>query len=168
MGEDKRQLITEEMKVHEEWYEEAKKVTLEELPSFINHLVNDYGHDYGTICHALTAGAIATMYAMDKSDCGGITGFQASCIMWLFIRHWCKTNNKCGMKLIDYDNFLYPQNGEYFDKVINADVFKKLQECAKENLNNVGSTCVHDKVSAHWRSIVDGVVPFGYRVNNDD
>lgn len=146
-----------------------KKVTLEELPSFINHLVNDYGHDYGnygTICHALTAGAIATMYAMDKSDCGGITGFQAGCIMWLFIRHWRKTNNKCGMKLIDYDYFLYPQYGEYFDKVISADVFKKLQECAKEKLQD--SEDAHPSVIAHWQSIVDGVVPFGYRVNNDD
>lgn len=166
MGEYKRQLITEEMKVHEEWYEKAKKVTLEELPSFINHLVNDYGHDYGTICHALTAGAIATMYAMDKEDCGGITGFQAGCIMWLFIRHWIKTNNKVGLKLVDYDDLLYPGMGERFDKVLEPSTFAKLQEAAKEKLQD--REHAHPSVIAHWQSIVDGVVPFGYRVKNDD
>lgn len=158
--------ITEEMKEHEKWYAEANDVTLEELPKFINHLVNDYEHDYGTICHAMTAGAIATMYAMDKEDCGGITGFQASAIMWLFIRHWIKANNKVGLKLVDYDNLLWPGRRDMFDKVLEPSTFAKLQEAAKENLQKYKHA--HPAVIEHWQNIVDGFVPFGYRVKKDE
>lgn len=154
--------ITEEMKEHEKWYAEANDVTLEELPKFINHLVNDYAHDYGTICHAMTAGAIATMYAMDKEDCGGITGFQASAIMWMFIYHWIKPNNRAGLRLVDYDDLLYPGNRERFDKVLKPSTFAKLQEAAKEKLQDYEHA--HPSVIAHWQSIVDGIAPFGYEV----
>ena len=89
--------ITEEMKIHEEWYKQAKEQTLETLPAFLNHLINDYGHDYGTICHAIAAGAIGAAYALERSPQGGITGFQAGCIMWCFIRHWNYDHNKTGL-----------------------------------------------------------------------
>lgn len=75
------------------WFKAAKEQTLETLPSFMNHILNDYTHDYGTICHALTACAIGAAYAGDKSKQGGITGFQAGCIMWDFIRHWNHESN---------------------------------------------------------------------------
>src|SRR5690349_20327046 len=70
--------ITEESGEHKQWYVDAHapEMTLETLPEFLRHLTEDYHHDYGTICHALAAGAIATAYAMDRSPQGGITGFQ--------------------------------------------------------------------------------------------
>lgn len=37
--------ITEQDHLEKEWYEEAKKQTLETLPQFMNHMLNDYGHD---------------------------------------------------------------------------------------------------------------------------
>lgn len=154
--------IKEEMKEQEKWYAEADDITLEELPAFINHLVNDYEHDYGTICHAMTAGAIATLYAMDKEDCGGITGFQASVIMWMFIYHWIKPDNRVGLRLVDYDDLLYPGNGEEFDKVLKPSTFAKLQEAAKEKLQDYEHA--HPSVIAHWQSIVDGIAPYGYEV----
>ena len=123
-----KQQITEEMKIHEVWYKEAKDMTLEGLPEFINHLMNDYGHDYGTICHAMTAGGIATMNAINKSDQGGITGFQAGAIMWEFIRNWMYRDNKTGLKLMDYDKFLYPQYEYTFDKTINVCTWAAIQK----------------------------------------
>jgi hypothetical protein len=102
------------------------------------------------------------MYAMDKEDCGGITGFQAGAIMWLFIRHWIKINNKVGLKLIDYDDLLYPGKGERFDKVLEPSTFAKLQEAAKEKLQD--REHAHPSVIAHWQSIVDGIAPYGYKV----
>ena len=129
------QQITEEMKVHEEWYKEAEKMTLDALPEFVNRLMNEYGHDYGTICHALTAGAIATLHAMDDHPQGGISGFQGGCIMWEFIRNWMYSNNKTGLKLIDYDNFLYPQDQEKFEKLISADTWAAIKKEAQKNID---------------------------------
>jgi hypothetical protein len=55
-----RRAITEKDGVHKEWYEQAKKIQgPSELTTFVAHLLNDYIHDYGTICHACAAAAIA-------------------------------------------------------------------------------------------------------------
>lgn len=155
--------INESMKVHDEWYKTAKSITIDTLPEFMEHLMRDYIHDYGTICHALAAGAIAAATALDSEPEGGITGFQASAIMWEFITHWNHESNKCGMRLIDYDNFLYPQYADKFQKVISQDVWNSLQTQAKTNIE-LSDGHVHPNVLAHWQSIVDGKVPFGYTI----
>lgn len=154
--------ITEEMKVHEQWYKESKGMTLDKLPAFLKKLTEDYGHDYGTICHALAAGAIATIWAMDNTEQGGITGFQASCIMWSFIRHWDKEHNKTGMRLIDYDNMLFPQYKDKFEKTISSNTWKAIQDEAKALMGT--GVVAHSDVEKHWQSIVNGKVPFGYKV----
>lgn len=118
-----KQVINESMEVHKQWYEDAKKITLDSLPEFIGHLLNDYQHDYGTICHALSAGAIATAWAMEKSPQGGITGFQAGAVMWGFVRHWNYEANKSGLRILDYDDLLYPQSLHRFDKTISPDIW---------------------------------------------
>lgn len=156
--------ITEEIGLDKEWYAEAKEMTAEKLPEFIRHLTEDYSHDYGTIIKAMGAAAIAAVNAIDNSDQGGITGFQASCLNLEFLRNWYYTSNKCGLRLIDYDKMLYPQ---YYDRfnTISATTWKKIQETAKTYLNSYD--LASDAVRKHWKSIVDGVVPFGYTVVED-
>lgn len=158
-----RQVITEEMGVHKEWYKQAERETVDTLPEFINHLLNDYVHDYGTICHALAAGAVATVWAMNNDPHGGITGFQAGAVMWEFVRNWMHEDGP--MKLVKYDNMLYPQYEDNFDKVISKETFSYLQEKAKENLENRNGAA--SRVIDHWQSIVDGNVPFGYKIKED-
>lgn len=161
-----KQVITEEMKVHEEWFKEAREMTMEQLPEFLRHLMEDYHHDYGTICHALTAGSIATAWAMDRHPQGGITGFQAGFVMWGFIRNWSYESNKCGLKIVNYDNMLYPQYANSFEKTIRENVWKNLQNEAKKALEKEDQY-TSEEVIKHWQSIVDGNVPFGYKVVND-
>ena len=163
-----KQKITEEMGVHKGWYDEAKKETLQTLPFFLSHLMEDYEHDYGTICHAITAGGIATMSAMNNSEHGGITGFQAGCIMWEFIRHWNHEGNKTGLKIIDFDNMLYPQYNDRFSQVLSKDVWVNIQKQAKLLLDTREKDQVHENVRLHWEHIVSGKVPFGYVVEQED
>jgi hypothetical protein len=153
--------ITEEMKVHEEWYKESPK-NIEELAAFITRLLGDYQHDYGTICHALAAGAIATCKMMDNSAQGGITGFQAGAIMWEFMKHW----NDIGLpaRLIDFNNLLYPQY-EYEFNSISEDTWSYIREEARKKLSD-RENLVHPDVYAHWKSIADGKVPFGLRIKD--
>ena len=158
--------VTEDMHIEKEWFVEAKNQTVETLPGFINHLMNDYCHDYGTIVHAVSACGLAAIHAANNTDSGGITRFMASFVMWDLIQQLVKTNNKCGLKLIDYDDMLYPQYDYKFDKVIGKETFKHIQEVAKELLNDNGPA--HTKVLEHWKSIVDGKVPFGYKLVDDD
>lgn len=158
--------ITEEMKVHEKWFEEARRQTVDTLPEFVRHLVDDYEHDYGTICHAIAAAGLAGMYAVENSPTGGITGFQAGCCMWGIVRQWSFENNKCGLRMLDYDNLLYPQY-EYKFKSISIRTLEAARKEALNKLKEHENTPVHPDVMEHWKSIVGGVVPFGLKVMED-
>lgn len=160
-----KQKITEEMKVHEQWYKEARDMTLDKLPEFLRHLTEDYQHDYGTICHAISAGAVATARAIDHSSAGDITGYQASLVMWMFIQHWMYDSNKCGLRLLDMDNLLYPQYAYKF-QAISKETFVTVRKEAERLLAEKAETA-HPKVVAHWRSIAAGNVPFGLRLEGD-
>lgn len=157
---EKPKKITEEMGIQEKWYKEAKEINIEELPEFIRKLTENYSHDYGTICHAVTAGALASAWAINNSPTGGITGFQASIIMWQFIKKWMHYKDE-PMRLIKYQEMLYPQY-DYKFKTISEDTWKWIQNEAEKSLKNKEN--VHPNVKKHWQSIVDGKVPFGYKV----
>ena len=159
--------ITEKDKKEIEWYEDAKKQTFETLPGFIYNLMNHYEHDYGTICKAMTAAMLGAAYAVNNDDQGGITGFQAGAVMWEFVKEWSYPHNSCGLKILDYDDMLYPQNDNRFDKTISNNTFKALQELAKKSLSEMEEGYVHPAVSNHWKNIIDGIVPFGYKVIED-
>lgn len=160
--EPKKETITEEMHLEKEWFEEAKKIeTVEDLAKFVNHMLNDYNHDYGTCCYAVAACAVAGAWL--GASVQWITGFQAGLVMFEFIRHWTKEANKCGLKLVDYDEFLFPQYEEKFDKTISKETWENIQKAARNNLEKEDDF-VHPRVRAHWKKIVDGIVPFGYKV----
>ena len=74
-------------------------------------------------------------------------------------------DNKTGLKLIDYDEMLYPQYKERFEKVLSASVWERLQDRAKECLNEESSLAA-EEVKKHWENIVSGNVPFGYKVKD--
>lgn len=159
--------VTEEMHPETEWFEQAKKQTLETIPAFVDHVMNDYFHDYGTVCHAITACAIAAAWAANAAPGaqGGITGFQAGFVMWDFVRHWNYERNKTGLKMLDYDDLLYPQYKHKFDKVISLEMWEAVQREAKHNLESIEHA--HPDVVAHWRSIVAGHIPFGFVLKED-
>lgn len=162
--------ITEEMHLEKEWFEQAREQKLETLPEFMNHILNDYRHDYGTICHAISACALAAAWAADSSEQGGITGFQSGAVMWDFVRQWAYKNNKTALRIINYDNMLYPQYKDDFeDRTIYQSTWEALQNEAKRLLDGIdsGEGSAADSVIAHWKDIVNGVVPFGYKIKND-
>lgn len=163
-------VITEEMHLEKEWFEQARKQKLETLPEFMNHILNDYCHSYGTICHAIAACALAAAWAANHSDQGCITGFQSGAVMWDFVRQWEYRNNKTSLRIIDYDKMLYPQNKGYFeDRTIYQSTWKALQNEAKRRLDemDLGKESAVDSVIVHWTNIANGVVPFGYKIKND-
>jgi len=167
----KKQVITEEMNIQEEWYKEAEKIRFcvinpkKDLFKFIKKLVNNYQHDYGTICHAITASALATINAINNTEQGHITGAQAGCIMWgIITKFMCK---KGALKLLEYDNMLYPQYKSHFDKTISKETFADLQEKAKKLLDTNGEKA-HNEVRLHWIQIINGYVPFGYKIKEDE
>lgn len=159
--------INEEMHLEKEWFAEAHKQTMDTLPAFMDKIMNGYSHDYGTICHAVAACAIAAAWAANSAPSGGITGFQAGFVMWDFVEQWSFSDNECGLRIVDYDKMLYPQYGYEFKKTISPDTWKRIKEKAKEKLASDGDSA-HPDVVRHWMKIVDSdVPPFGYVVKEE-
>lgn len=164
MKQEKRQNITEADKIHEQWYKDVEDVkTPEDAKKFIQGLMDKYNHGYGTIVHACTVAAIAGFKAMDNSEQGGITGFQAGCIGWRLIEEFMSI--KYPAKILDYNNMLYPQYEHNFEKTIDQKTFDFLQEKAKSELKK-GKEHVSPDVRQHWKDIVAGTIPFGYKIVN--
>lgn len=135
---------------------------LDDLMEFLKYVKENCNYDYGVAPRSIAQAALATASYLSKEFV--ITGFQAGFVMWDFIRYWNFYNNKCGLKIIDYDDMLYPQYDYKFEKTISIETFKELQKEAKENLKNTKSA--HPNVVSHWKSIVDGKVPFGYKIED--
>lgn len=119
-----------------EWGEAAHAVTIDTLPEFLTRLTTDYRHDYGTICHAMAIAAVAAASAVDRSPQGGITGYQAGAVMWEFVRAWNHSSNKTGLRMIDYDNLLYPQYKDHYRNTIAPAVWASLKEAAADMLRD--------------------------------
>ena len=152
--------ITEEMDEHKKWYEQARaqEMSLETLPEFLRHLTEDYGHDYGTICHAIAAASLAAARAVDRSPQGGITGFQAGAIMWQFITNWMIEYKDKPVKLVNFENMLFPQYESTFVKTISQDTYDWLVSQAKERMHENGMA---PRVKAHMEDIAAGHLPWG-------
>ena len=155
-----KETVTEEMHPEKAWFAEARKMTEEELPDFYARIIHGYNNDYGTACHAVAACALAAAWAACKDI--GLTGFQAGFVMWDFIRNWTKTGNVCGLKLVDYDDMLYPQYEYKFEKTVPRDNWEDIKRQAIKNLKE--SPDAHPEVIKHWNKIANGEVPFGYQI----
>lgn len=162
-----KRAITEESGIHKAWMIEAKDMTPEKLPEFIRKLTKDYQHDYGTICHAVAAAGVAAMNAINRSPAGGITGFQAGCIIWEVVRGW-GVFGQGPLRMVEYENMLYPQYEKNF-RSISVETWEHLQKKAREliedaNVRAGSDLAVHPEVLEHWKSVAAGKVPFGYLV----
>jgi hypothetical protein len=160
--------ITEaDKEIIEKWFTHARSDdmrTYDELVDFLKLLMTKYNHDYGTVIEAMTAGAIAAIHVMNSDKFqGGITGFQASCMMWEFMKRFNHLDGP--MRLLQFEKMLYPQYEYVFEKTISKETWEWLQKEAKERILKWDAA---DRVIDHWQTIIDGVVPFGYIVKEDE
>ena len=154
-----------EFVVRDELREKRKNIkTFEDLVAFIKDVKENNNSGYGEAPRAMAQAALATAFYLSSEF--GITGFQAGFVMRDFIQDWLYANNKCGLKIVDYDNMLYPQYYDKFDKYISPETFEALQKRAEELIEE-SSGHAHPAVVNHWKQIADGNVPFGYHLKND-
>lgn len=154
----------DEFEAKEKLTNQRKEIkSFDDLVSFLKDVKDNYNFDYGVAPRAIAQAALATAWYF-ASDFG-ITGFQAGFVMWDFIKDWSFRGNECGLRIIDYDEMLYPQYDDKFDKYISSETFMAMQKQAKELLNDEGYA--HPAVVKHWKSIANGEVPFGYTGKDD-
>lgn len=154
---------SKEFEVKEQLEKERKDIkSFDDLIAFLQRVKDNCNTGYGTAPRAIAQAALATAWYLSSEF--GITGFQSGFVMWDFIRDWRYSDNECGMKIVNYDDMLYPQYDYKFAKTISKDTFEALQKKAW-NLYNGGNT--HPAVEQHWKSIIHGKVPFGYEIKDE-
>ncbi len=157
--------VTEESGIHKEWMERAKKISsTKELADFVDELLNKYSHDYGTICHAIAAAAIAGANCVEKSPQGGITGFQAGCVMWQIIGGW-GSFDKGPKQMVQWYHLLYPQYDAELPRTISAEAFKEVVKEAKKILPTLGDTA-SITVLGRMKLIAEGILPNGMELRD--
>lgn len=145
--------------------EKGKNIeSIEELTELIKEVETDFNNGYGIAPRAI--GSVCAVVGNYLSYKMGITGFQAGCAMFDFITGYLITDNKCGLRLIDFDEMLYPQYEYKFDKKLKKSTWELMQKRAKELLEEKGF--VHPDVKNHWESIAQGKIPFGYSLESDN
>ena len=132
--------------------------SLEDLFELIKEVKENFNYDYGVAPR--TIGEICARLANYLSNEMGLTGFQAGFVMWTFIESYMYPNNKCGMKILDYDDMLYPQYEDKFKgSIIPKYTWGNIQKQAKEKIEK-DSNFASPSVIRHWESISNGNVPF--------
>lgn len=120
-----------EFVVEEQLENERKEIkSFDELVSFLQKVKDNCNTGYGTAPRAIAQAALAVVWYLSSDF--GITGFQAGFVMWDFIKDWRFSDNECGLKILDYDNMLYPQYEDKYEKIISSDTFEALQKKSKE------------------------------------
>lgn len=158
--------ITEEMHLEKEWFKDAREVTFSNLRAFMDRIMNSYEHDYGTVCHAIAACALAATWAANRMPGarGGITGFQSGFVMWDFVQQWQSIDGP--MRLMKYEDMLYPQYEDQFARTITKHTMKWLVEQAKKKLDEKDPH-MHPDVTMHLTNIAEGRPPFGFIVKDE-
>lgn len=157
--------VSETQNICEQWFDQAKKIkNAKELSKFVDRIMTEYNFDYGAVCKAVAACAVAAGYAADAYPSAGITGFQAGEVMWLFIRHWLHLEHPLG--LIQYEHMLYPQYKYQFEKTIDQSTADWLKKEATRRLAEDSDHCA-TSVLEHWKFLSEGGLPFGYTIKEN-
>lgn len=146
--------------IWEGWFEEAKKCDVDDgsLQKFIDHLANDYNHSYGTYAHSAAAAAYATANALAKKF--GLTGFQWGYTGMEIVGRMLCPHNKSGIRLLDYDDLLYPQYEDRFlEHKISEESAEELKKEAQKLIDEHRAGMVAPVVLKWWEKIAKGEFP---------
>jgi hypothetical protein len=154
-----KKFIKESDGAQNEWYEVARKQTLETLPGFLNHVLNDYSHDQQTVIHAMVAGCMGTISAMNAHPEGDISPAQAQNLLGLFIRKWAKIEGPA--KIMSWAGFLHPGNESQVVEVPRG-IAEWLSQTAQKAIAD--GKYQDEAHKAHLEKIAAGEMPWGYRV----
>lgn len=159
-----RRAIREGDGIQETWFKSASEIkTPEGLVAFMRSVMNGYVHDYGTVCHAIAACAIAAAWCANNMEGanGGITGFQSGAVFWQFASKWLLMDGPA--RRLKYEDMLYPQNERVFARRLDKRTAEWLRDEAKKKLAGKEFPA-HPDVVAHWKTLAAGKLPFGYEI----
>lgn len=88
-----------EFELRDKLREKRKDIkSFDELIEFLRYVKDNCNCGYGEAPRSIAQASLAVAWYFASEF--GITGFQAGCTVWDFIRDWEYYNNKCGLRLL--------------------------------------------------------------------
>jgi hypothetical protein len=115
-------------------------------------VMTERNHDYGTCVYAMSIAALSTHYYMGQQL--GVTGFQASAADLDFVKR--SRGLKTGLRLIDYEQYLYPQYNTLQEVAEQRREFLRSADAKKYVVEKLAANPeAHPDVLAHWKGILN-------------
>ena len=142
-------------------YLEEKAKTAKRLLEIFS-LAEEIREDFycGNIVPATAVGIVCGKLASYLSTIMGLTAYEQDVALREIAKHFSNKTNKSGVKLIDYDEMLYPQY-DYKFTTIPMSTTENLKEQAKNLL--LQSEYANIDVKKRWEDIANGNIPFGLK-----
>lgn len=145
-------------------HDKALKVTnLDDLEELILNVQNRR-QTHSTACHGAMAVMIAAFNVIQNTF--NLSEYQRGCVGWEVVKEFMILDKNAPAQLLDFSNMLYPHGEEKFSRTITRKNWEWIQKQAQKKIDGVNkSEAPHSaKTFDHWKSIVDGNVPFGFDV----
>lgn len=146
------------MPLKQELYDKIKQVdSIDKFNSFYKEITNQPINE-GNIVEMASAFILAAANTLVQKYPKMFTKDRSGEIMWNFIRSWLPEFSFSPLRMLIYEDLLYPQFARNF-KTISQDIFEWIQNTAKNHLERHKDASPDLKV--HWQSIIDGQIPYG-------
>jgi len=123
-----KEMSREEINV---WIEKGQNTKIGNFQEFLNDMIENIPVSYGNVVYS-TAIASSTI-AHILSSHYGITGFQAGCVQWEWIRQWGIFSSEVGLRMLNYQDMCYPQHESSFT-TISKDTFERMQTFCQDRI----------------------------------
>lgn len=159
---EKSQPTFEDMKT---WGEKSYQMSIEELPVFIQQVVDTYEHTSISKINLLNISVTCLLNNFYQEKVLPMTEPEVETSKWTLVKMLFPSLGDGPISMIKWNNLLSPTSEPYFHS-IPMDVFKDVQSSAAllVERHESGRETFPDEEVAHWKSIIDGNVPFGYKI----
>lgn len=150
----------------EDLVEEAKKLELGELESFIENILDKSYKTYDDYPRILVLSALAAVYSTLSDKRMDLSGFQAQFVPILFYRYFMREWGPIRLQLLD--ELIYPQyegkfkSHNYLSKGELIGIYDALKKAISVNIDQ---NTPSENVVEHWRFLLNGNLPFGFKFN---
>lgn len=147
------------MAIDKEIYRRVLEVkTKEQLLEFLDKEIENEELTKDNIDHAIAAFMLAASNVLVQKHGNLIDKDKAGDIMWNFIRHWLPEFAYAPIRMLIYEDLLFPQFERNF-KTITKDIQEWVKKQAEHNLKTHGDKAAPELVE-HWRKIINGYIPY--------
>jgi len=152
----------DDMKV---WAEDAYRTDIDDLPAMIHNIIGSYNLGSLGKINLINVSVTCLIKAFFENKLIEMSDGEVDTAKWILVKMLFPNMGNGPISIIQWSNLLSPSAEPYF-KHIYPNVFAEIQNDAKilVERHESGRETFTDEQVAHWKSIIEGNVPFGYRI----